>query len=194
LKKWNKLGPEGLHPGDQIFVSPPPAPPKTKMVQAAPKPAPVSFPVKHDSVQSTASTVNIPIIVPSKEISPANKPGESSPVAVKDSSKTATAINKNSPYVFAKGRKEISEQGVASWIEDEEVNANKYYALHRTAPKGTIIRITNRMNQKSVFVKVIGVLPETGDNEGLIIKVSKASADKLGVLDKKFQADLVYGL
>lgn len=97
-------------------------------------------------------------------------------------------------YTFSNGRKEVNEQGVASWIEDEDINPNKYYALHRTAPNGTIIKITNRMNNKSIFVKVVGKLPDSGDNEGLIIKVSKASAEKLGVLDQRFSADLIYGI
>ncbi|HRH66665.1 MAG TPA: LysM peptidoglycan-binding domain-containing protein [Bacteroidia bacterium] len=97
-------------------------------------------------------------------------------------------------YIFTAGRKEVNEQGVASWIEDEEINPNKYYALHRSAPSGTIIKITNRMNNKSIFVKVVGRLPDTGDNEGLIIKISKASAEKLGVLDQRFSAELIYGI
>ncbi len=96
--------------------------------------------------------------------------------------------------VFANGRQEVNETGVASWIEDETSGTNKYYALHRTAPSGTIIKITNRMNSRSIFVKVVGMLPDTGDNEGLIIKVSKSGAEKLGVIDPRFQASLIYGV
>lgn len=96
--------------------------------------------------------------------------------------------------VFANGRQEINETGVASWIEDETSGKNKYYALHRTAPAGTIIKITNRMNSRSIYVKVVGLLPDTGDNEGLIIKVSKSGAEKLGVIDSRFQASLLYGI
>ena len=96
--------------------------------------------------------------------------------------------------VFANGRQEVNETGVASWIEDETSGKNKYYALHRTAPPGTIIKITNRMNSRSIYVKVVGRLPDTGDNEGLIIKVSKSGAEKLGVIDSRFQASLIYGI
>jgi len=96
--------------------------------------------------------------------------------------------------VFANGRQEVNETGVASWIEDETSGKNKYYALHRTAPPGTIIKITNRMNSRSIYVKVVGLLPDTGDNEGLIIKVSKSGAEKLGVIDPRFQASLIYGI
>ncbi len=96
--------------------------------------------------------------------------------------------------LFAKNRKAVEEQGVATWIDDENINPNKYFALHRSAPTGTIIKVMNRMNKRSVFVKVVGKLPDTGDNENIIIKISKASAEKLGVRDQRFQAELAYGV
>ena len=91
-----------------------------------------------------------------------------------------------------KALKEVAEQGAASWINDEQVNPNKFYALHRSAPIGTIIKVTNILNKQSVFVKVVGVLQETGDSN-VIIKISKAAAKKLGVTESKFQAELSYG-
>ena len=102
-----------------------------------------------------------------------------------------TAFTKN-----ANGRmvKQVNETGVASWIMDGEMNQNKYYALHRYAPVGTIIKVTNRMNGKYVFVKVVGLLPDTGDNDNLIIKISQAASNKINVLDSRFQAELSYGV
>lgn len=83
---------------------------------------------------------------------------------------------------------------MAGWVGDEDINPNRYYALHRSAPNGTIIRVTNRMNNANVFVKVVGRLPDSGENEGMIIKISKAAADKMGVIDQRFQVDLLYGI
>jgi LysM repeat protein/rare lipoprotein A (peptidoglycan hydrolase) len=88
----------------------------------------------------------------------------------------------------------ITENGVATWITDGELNQNKFYALHRTAPIGTIIKITNRMNNNSVFVKVIGFLPDTGDNANIIIKITQAAAQRIGAIDQRFQAELSYGV
>ena len=88
----------------------------------------------------------------------------------------------------------MMEQGVATWIDDENINPNKYFALHRGAPVGTIMKVTNRMNKRTVFVKVVGKLPDTGDNDNIILKISKASAEKLGVRDQRFQCDLSYGV
>ncbi len=50
------------------------------------------------------------------------------------------------------------------------------------------------MNNKFVYVKVVGELPDSGDNNNLILKLSKASAQKLNVLDLRFQAELSYGM
>lgn len=105
-----------------------------------------------------------------------------------DSKKSGAAI------VLSKTRKEVSENGVASWIQDDDINPNKYYGLHRTAPIGTIVKVTNKMNKKYVFVKVVGTLPDTGDNTDLVMKISKASAEKLGVRDSRFQCELSYGV
>lgn len=91
-----------------------------------------------------------------------------------------------------KNIKQSIETGEAAWVNDADLNPSKYFALHRTAPIGTIMKVTNRMNGKYVFVKVIGKLPGTGDNEKLIIKISKAAADRLGVIDPTFQCELNY--
>lgn len=103
-------------------------------------------------------------------------------------------LKENKKYSFANGRQEVKEEGIASWIEDEDMSTNKYYALHRTAPVGTIIKVTNKNNNESVFVKVVGILPPNSDNEGLIIKISKTSAGHLKATDRTFETDLVYGL
>lgn len=90
--------------------------------------------------------------------------------------------------------KQVNETGVATWIMDGEISKNNYYALHRSAPIGTIIKVVNRMNGKYVFVKVVGLLPDTGDNDHLIIKISQVASNKINVLDSRFQAELSYGI
>ena len=91
-------------------------------------------------------------------------------------------------------QQEISEKGTAAWIDDEEINSGKYYALHRTAPTGTIIKVTNLSNQKSVYVKVVGKIPDRQENQNVIIRISKKAADALSVSGDSFEAELVYTL
>ncbi len=89
---------------------------------------------------------------------------------------------------------DVNETGIAGWINDKNINGKKSIALHKTAAIGTIIRVTNLMNNKSVYVKVIGALPETGDNENTVIVISKAAVNMLGVIDQKFRVNLNYSI
>ncbi|MFM9027501.1 MAG: hypothetical protein ACKOQ6_05850, partial [Bacteroidota bacterium] len=57
-----------------------------------------------------------------------------------------------------------------------------------------VIKVTNRLNGKSVFVKVVGVLPEVRDNDGIVIKISKPGADQLGAKEQRFVVELLYGI
>ncbi|MBK5286024.1 MAG: LysM peptidoglycan-binding domain-containing protein [Bacteroidia bacterium] len=98
------------------------------------------------------------------------------------------------PVVKQKEKREIIEQGLVTWIDDEMINPDKYYALHASAPMGTIIKITNGINGKSVYVKVVGKLSSRDESQKIKIKISKSAANKLEVLDERFQAELSYSL
>ncbi len=92
------------------------------------------------------------------------------------------------------GLREVAERGVAIWIADENLDGTKMLVLHRSAPIGTIIKITNPMTEKSTFAKVVGKFTENETTKDVIIVVTKATADLLGALDKRFQVSLVYGI
>jgi LysM repeat protein len=86
---------------------------------------------------------------------------------------------------------EIIEGGVAELIEGTEGN-RKYLALHRTAPVGTILKVKNEMNNREVFVRVMGKLPDTALTEKLVIKISKSAYDRLGAIDPRFRVEVTY--
>ena len=87
--------------------------------------------------------------------------------------------------------KNIKEMGQAEVI-DGTGNHKKYLVLHRTAPVGTIMRIRNEENDITIFARVVGKLPETGDNGRLIIKVSKAAFDQLRAVNNRFPVEISY--
>src|SRR5690606_37770062 len=87
--------------------------------------------------------------------------------------------------------KNIKEVGQAEVIEGTG-NHKKYLVLHRSAPVGTIMRIRNEENDITVFARVVGVLPNTGDNNKLIIKVSKAAYDQLRAVNSRFPVEVSY--
>jgi LysM repeat protein len=86
---------------------------------------------------------------------------------------------------------EVVEGGVAELIEGTEGN-RKYLALHRTAPVGTILKVKNEMNNREVFVRVMGKLPDTALTDKLVIKISKSAYDRLGAIDPRFRVEVTY--
>lgn len=92
------------------------------------------------------------------------------------------------------GLREVNERGVAIWISDENLDGTKMMALHQTAPIGTIVKITNPMTGKSTFAKVVGKFSQNESTKDAIIIITKAAADLIGAIDKRFQATIVYGV
>ncbi len=81
--------------------------------------------------------------------------------------------------------------GTATWITDpSHENQYRFYAMHKTAPIGSILKVKNLMNDRVVYAKVIGKLPNTQANAKIIVKLSGASARYLNVLDDKFMIEL----
>lgn len=89
---------------------------------------------------------------------------------------------------------EIVEEGIATWIEDQSIDSRKALALHKKAPVGTIILVTNLMNDKQVYVKVVGNLGEENSQTNEIIKLSKYTAKQLKIRDQLTRVRLSYNL
>jgi LysM repeat protein len=88
-----------------------------------------------------------------------------------------------------RGRR-ISSSGVAEMIEGS--GSGKYLALHRSAPIGTLVQVRNEFNNQSMWVKVIGRLPDTGVNDKILIKLSSLAFTKLSPEDRRFRAEVSY--
>lgn len=89
------------------------------------------------------------------------------------------------------GYKNIRESGQAERI-DGTGGHKKYLVLHRTAPVGTIMRVKNEENDVTIFARVVGTLPETGDNGRLVIKLSQAAYDQLKAVNQRFPVEIMY--
>ena len=84
----------------------------------------------------------------------------------------------------------VVETGLGASI-DQSVT-DKYLALHKTAPVGTIMQVKNAMNGLSVYVRVIGKLPETGENNNILVRLSPRAVQKLGTADSRFRVETNY--
>lgn len=68
----------------------------------------------------------------------------------------------------------------------------KYYCFHNIADAGSILKITNPANGKSVYAKVLDVIPDIAANQGLNVIISNSAADELGVSGDRFGCKLSY--
>ncbi|MCA5006331.1 LysM peptidoglycan-binding domain-containing protein [Sphingobacterium sp. WQ 366] len=92
------------------------------------------------------------------------------------------------------GISETKEKGVGVWLSDLENDGSTSLALHKTAPIGTILKITNPMNRSVTFAKVVGKFNDNHDTQGAIVILSKSVASSIGILDKRFQVEITYGV
>lgn len=83
------------------------------------------------------------------------------------------------------------EKGIARMIEGMD-DSDKYLALHKTLPTGTLLEVRNLMNNKKVFVRVIGQLPSTGLNQDVVIRLTRKSFKRLGILDARARVEITY--
>lgn len=70
----------------------------------------------------------------------------------------------------------IFEQGMATPMN--KGNHNKYHALHRTAPMGSLVLITNLDNGHKVVVGIVGKLPDNAP-KNVIIQLAKRAYDHI---------------
>lgn len=127
----------------------------------------------------------------------ATKPADKVIIPVPNKIKYLDSTDSESNIEIPKNRygiTEMNDKGLAVWIDDNNLDASKSYALHRTAPVGTIIKITNPMTNRSVFAKVVGGFTENATTKDVIIVLTKASADAIGALDKRFIVNITFGI
>jgi LysM repeat protein len=175
LRQWNNIQGNELRIGQTLFVQQP----EQGSSSIVKKPDTVSQ--KNDPVVTkkdpVVETVKPPDPVKNDPVKPTeNQQVQTQPIKISESIRNGS---------------EILESGIAELIEGTEGN-RKYLALHRTAPLGTILKVRNEMNNREVFVRVMGKLPDTALTDKLIIKISKSAYDRLGAIDQRFRVEVTY--
>lgn len=102
-----------------------------------------------------------------------------------------TAYSQKTKFIDQSGFTKVLEEGVAKKIE-EVIETDKYLAMHRTLKVGTMVEVRNLMNNKKIFVRIVGRLPETGLNENTLIRMTPICFTKLGVIDPKARVEISY--
>ena len=114
-------------------------------------------------------------------------------IAKRDTTSVADSLDRHIPAnrygLFLK-----DEKGPAIWMDDPSFDPKKQLVLHRTAPIGTVMKITNPMTNRSVFAKVVGRFADNEANKDVIVVVTKNVADMIGAMDKRFRVNITYGV
>jgi LysM repeat protein len=135
------------------------------------------------NVNDAAPTVAAPVAA-----HPVAKRDSTSYVTSQDSSNANNHMGANRYGLFEK-----NEKGVATWIDDAGLDPNKKLVLHRTAPIGTVIKITNPMTGRTTFAKVVGSFADNEQTKDVILVMTKNVAESIGALDKRVHVNISYG-
>jgi LysM repeat protein len=204
LRRWNGLSNDNLKVGQELLLEEPrqAAAPTTTSVQTAPvqpvaqnaaEPAKSKETEKKESVEDIfiEEPETAPVAAQTTKTKPENiKPEKAAP---RKEEKAVERPVENTSYTVANtsGYVKKVESGLAEVIAGNS-NSDMFLALHRTAPVGTIMQIRNQMNDLSVFVKVVGKLPDTGANDKVVVKISQKAFERLAAVDKRFRVELSY--
>jgi len=189
LKAWNKIEGNEISIGQELYVSTP------KSAQATVSTATGTNSAGSNSVAPVATTAVPTTRKSDVSTSPVT---DNKPTASTDDRTATPAPPVTEPKAqtiriseSVKSSDEVLETGLAELIDGTEGN-RKYLALHRTAPVGTILKVKNEMNDREVFVRVMGKLPDTALTNKLVIKISKSAFDRLGAIDPRFRVEVTY--
>lgn len=198
IKAWNGLEGNDISVGQELIVSAQKAaatgytatnttnaPSNRKPYQVSPPPATTTPEPKRDNppVATTA---------PVSTSTPSSTGAQTGPESTRaDGSTIPRAEQTVRISESVKSSDEVLESGLAELIEGTDGN-RKYLALHRTAPVGTILKVRNEMNNREVFVRVMGKLPTNALTDKLVIRISKSAYDRLGAIDPRFRVEVTY--
>ncbi|MEY3343939.1 MAG: hypothetical protein RL090_1623 [Bacteroidota bacterium] len=88
---------------------------------------------------------------------------------------------------------QITETGLADLVQDNSLGQNNYYCLHKSAPIGTIIKLTDNETGKSVYLKVMGNIPST-EKGSVIIRLTNHPLKFIGSKTTPFMVEISYSL
>jgi LysM repeat protein len=120
------------------------------------------------------------------------------PVNTKETStayvKTASGGYFRSMYEGQTKNKSTEEQsGSASLFKSSSGwSDGKYYCLFNGAAAGTVLKITNKDNNHTVYAKVLDAIPDMKQNATYILLLSNAAASELGTTETSFSCSVNY--
>lgn len=147
---------------------------------------------------ATGATAPITPVHPAETFAVQEKPekNDTVPPARRDTTNVVTMADSLAEHKAPSkyGLFEKNEKGVATTLDDPTLDQSKKLILHRTAPIGTVIKITNPMTNRTTFAKVVGRFTDSESTKDVILVMTKSVAESLGALDKRFHVNISYGV
>jgi LysM repeat protein len=170
LRKWNNLTTDALASGQVLIVD-------AREYERAKKAG--ELPAKGEVVKVEDTNIGNNSNTTTTTQKPVAEPVDAS------EAKTSSETSKTSS-----GYRKTVETGLAELIDVED-KSGKYLGLHRSAPAGTLVNVKNSSNGQSIWVKIVGKLPDIGSDK-VIIKLSPRAFEKLNPSDKRIRAEISY--
>lgn len=209
LKQWNHLSGDAVSTGRKLIVGylkvlKDQSPLASQAMNVTPTVAVVK-PQEEKPIKKTKAEIKEEKEEAKKaETADVQQPKQSAPVVIEKTPEVNTPSTKSSIDFNGgkfkglyndqgKNRTLVSESGTAATFKTTSGwQDGKYYCFHNTALPGTIIKITNNANGKSVYAKVLDAIPDIKQNTGLLLRISNSAADELGAGENKFDCSITY--
>lgn len=198
LRDWNKLSNDNVKAGTKLIVG--------YLVSDGIANTTASTPVKEEPKKQTEEKTVAKTDVPKDK--PATKTEElkDKPVVKKEEPKKEEPKKTESIAKKEEPKKEVVDQsGYFKSSFDQQVKSAplsktetvtsgifkttsglqdaKYYLLADGLPSGTIVKVINPDNNKTIYAKVLGEMEDKRTNQGLNIRISNVAASTLGIAD-----------
>lgn len=79
------------------------------------------------------------------------------------------------------------DKGIGNYLDGTSSGA--YLAMVNNIPAGQIVKLRNLMNNKVIYLKVVGSVPEKDAEKNIAIKISKSAANELNIIEDRFLAE-----
>ncbi len=185
LKKWNKLSSDALSEGTDLIVG---------FSASGNVPVKTGKEAPQVKIEKTATPVveKKTEVVTEKTI-PAQTETVKPPAMNNGDIDFKGGVFKNLFDSQTKGSEITQEEGSAGVFKSTSGwSDGKYYCLHNIAAPGTIIKVTNKATGKSIYAKVLDIIPDLKQNTGLLIRISNAASAELGAAETNFECTLNY--
>jgi len=200
LKSWNNMSDNNFKIGQVLQVTAPKGemtlstkPVKQTISTSTSSTQSVVAPVTHTTVKPTDEDVTDPTIhradVRNTEAQHNMSQAEASSIYNMNEVANLPMQDQFAAYGSNANLTKRSIKGVANSLPDANDGAPTV-ALYSGCPIGSILKVRNLMNNKTIYVKVVGKLPDADQSKDISVKISGSAAKALGALDERFLTEV----